>query len=126
MPPQSTVVVAQLVRALDCGSRGRGFEPHLPPNKTSPFKVGFFDSMYFVYILYSETGNRYYIGQTNNIEDRLIRHNNGYEKSTAPYKPWKLVLMLEKETRSEALILEKKIKNLNTKDLLKFIEKYKH
>ncbi len=23
--------VAQLVRALDCGSRGRGFEPHLPP-----------------------------------------------------------------------------------------------
>ena len=26
-----TVDVAQLVRALDCGSRGRGFEPHLPP-----------------------------------------------------------------------------------------------
>jgi hypothetical protein len=25
------VVVAQLVRALDCGSRSRGFEPHLPP-----------------------------------------------------------------------------------------------
>ncbi len=25
------VVVAQLVRALDCGSRGRGFETHLPP-----------------------------------------------------------------------------------------------
>ena len=25
------VVVAQLVRALDCGSRGRGFESRLPP-----------------------------------------------------------------------------------------------
>ncbi len=25
------VDVAQSVRALDCGSRGRGFEPHLPP-----------------------------------------------------------------------------------------------
>ena len=25
------VVVAQLVRALDCGSRGRGFEPRHPP-----------------------------------------------------------------------------------------------
>ena len=25
------VVVAQLVRALDCGSRCRGFESHLPP-----------------------------------------------------------------------------------------------
>ncbi len=27
-----TVIVAQLVRALDCGSRGRGFEPHQSPN----------------------------------------------------------------------------------------------
>lgn len=27
------VVVAQLVRALDCGSRGRRFEPDLPPQK---------------------------------------------------------------------------------------------
>ena len=26
-----TVVVAQLVRASDCGSEGRGFEPRLPP-----------------------------------------------------------------------------------------------
>ena len=25
------VVVAQLVRALDCGSRGRRFEPGFPP-----------------------------------------------------------------------------------------------
>ncbi len=25
--------VAQSVRALDCGSRGRGFEPHLPPHR---------------------------------------------------------------------------------------------
>ena len=26
-----TVVVAQLVRASDCDSEGRGFEPHHPP-----------------------------------------------------------------------------------------------
>jgi hypothetical protein len=26
-----TVVLAQLVRAPDCGSGGRGFEPHIPP-----------------------------------------------------------------------------------------------
>ena len=28
---QNMVVVAQLVRALVCGTKGRGFEPHLPP-----------------------------------------------------------------------------------------------
>lgn len=27
------VDIAQLVRALDCGSRGRGFESHYLPNK---------------------------------------------------------------------------------------------
>ena len=30
------VVVAQSVRALVCGTRGRGFEPHLPPKKKNP------------------------------------------------------------------------------------------
>ena len=28
------VDVAQLVRASDCGSEGRGFEPHLPPDNS--------------------------------------------------------------------------------------------
>ena len=36
------VVVAQLVRALDCGSRGRRFETGLPPNKTPRETEGFF------------------------------------------------------------------------------------
>ena len=31
------VVVAQLVRASDCGSEGRGFEPRLPPFRTLGF-----------------------------------------------------------------------------------------
>ena len=39
-----TVDVAQPVRALDCGSRGRGFESHLPPafSETSQKGVSFF------------------------------------------------------------------------------------
>ena len=37
------VVVAQLVRALDCGSRGRRFETGLPPKKTKLLNLrGFF------------------------------------------------------------------------------------
>ena len=31
------VNVAQLVRALDCGSKGRGFEPHLSPREGSSY-----------------------------------------------------------------------------------------
>ena len=33
------VVVAQLVRALDCGSRGRRFEPGLPPSTSEKVPI---------------------------------------------------------------------------------------
>ena len=32
------VIVAQLVRASDCGSEGRGFEPRLSPNEKRDLK----------------------------------------------------------------------------------------
>jgi putative endonuclease len=96
-----------------------------PSAKASAQAEAFADGlMFYVYILISSVSSRYYIGQTSNVADRLQRHNSGYEKFTAPYAPWKLVLSLEKPTRSEAVILERKLKNLNTKDLELFIAKY--
>ena len=79
---------------------------------------------YFVYILYSEKYDRYYIGQTQETLLRLRRHNKGLEKATAPYIPWEIKCAIKKLTRGEAMILEKKLKNLNRQKLLKFIAKY--
>ncbi len=36
------VVVAQLVRASDCGSEGRGFESHLPPKIVNSKRINDF------------------------------------------------------------------------------------
>ncbi|MEO9257189.1 MAG: GIY-YIG nuclease family protein [Crocinitomicaceae bacterium] len=80
---------------------------------------------YCVYILFSPTHDKYYIGQTQDFAKRIVTHNSGMVKSTKPYLSWEKVLILEKETRSEAMILEKKLKNLNRVKLLEFIEKYK-
>ena len=80
--------------------------------------------IYFVYILYSDSFNIHYIGQTDNLEDRLNRHNKGYERSTRPYIPWKLIWRTEKPDRGSALILERKLKNLNRSRLITFIIKY--
>ena len=79
---------------------------------------------YYVYILYSASHDKYYIGQTNDVGQRLKRHNNGLEKFTSPYSPWISKCVIEKTTRGEAMILEKKLKNLNRQKLQKFIEKY--
>jgi len=73
---------------------------------------------FFVYIIYSKNFDRFYIGQTDDFPKRLTQHNTGFEKSTSPYKPWEQACLIEKPTRSEAIILEKKLKNLNREKLI--------
>ena len=43
--------------------------------------------MYYLYILKSNKIEKFYIGQTNNLEKRIFYHNNGYSKSTKPGIP---------------------------------------
>ena len=64
----------------------------------------------FVYILFSEKSSRYYVGQTADIKDRLERHNSGRVKSSKFGIPWKVVLQIKVSNRSEAMLLENKIK----------------
>jgi putative endonuclease len=80
---------------------------------------------FYVYILYAGQFDRFYVGQCNDMDGRLSRHNSGSEKSTAPYRPWELLWHTIKSTRSEAMILERKLKNLSKQRIKAFIEKYK-
>lgn len=78
-----------------------------------------------VYIIHSKSYDKYYIGQTCDLNKRINSHNYGNVKSTKPYIPYELVWSCEKENRAEAMVLEKKLKNLKSKiRLKKFIEKY--
>ena len=79
---------------------------------------------HYVYILYSVKFDKFYIGQTNDVSDRIKRHNSGTEKATKPFIPWEMIWFTSKETRSEAMILEKKLKNLSKERIKSFIEKY--
>ena len=80
---------------------------------------------YTVYIIYSVIHDIYYVGQTNDVDRRLYQHNQGLSKYTKPYIPWKLILTISKNSRSEAIQLEKKIKNLSKNRIIRFIEKYR-
>jgi len=66
--------------------------------------------MYIVYILYSTRINRYYVGSTNNIIDRIRRHNTGQGNFTKLGIPWIPVLVKEMKSRSQAVRLEVRIK----------------
>ena len=66
--------------------------------------------MYHLYILQSLSNNKFYVGSTRNLSDRLIRHNTGRSKATKTGIPWKLVHSEEFETRSETMKREVDIK----------------
>ncbi len=80
---------------------------------------------YFVYILHSLSNDSFYIGQTADLDDRIHRHNSGYEKATKSAIPWILVWYTTKNSRSHALILEKKLKNYSKKRIVDFIIRHK-
>ena len=67
--------------------------------------------MYFAYVLYSEDYDRLYIGQTNDLVNRLEAHNNEQVRSTKAYTPWKLIHFEEFKTRSDAMQREKELKS---------------
>ena len=68
--------------------------------------------MYYVYLIESLKNGRYYIGQTDDIDKRIKRHNQGRNISTKAYIPWKLKWWKEFETRSVAVRAETKIKRI--------------
>jgi len=47
--------------------------------------------MFYTYIIYSESIDKYYIGYTHDLALRLERHNNGWGKYSSKGIPWKLV-----------------------------------
>ncbi len=67
--------------------------------------------MFYTYILRSELNNPFYIGSTNNIEQRLYFHNHGLVKSTKRYKPWQLIYIEEYKTLKFARNRELQIKS---------------
>jgi len=77
--------------------------------------------MYYIYAISSQSRNYIYVGITNDIDRRIEEHNNGLNRTTKPYRPFKLILVEKFETRIEARVREKFLKSGDGKELLKKI-----
>ena len=75
--------------------------------------------MYYTYILYSPSIDKYYIGYTQNLELRLERHNSQWGKFSSRGIPWQLVYKEEFESKSDAIKRELEIKRKKSR---RFIE----
>jgi putative endonuclease len=60
---------------------------------------------HFVYILKSLKDNRFYIGETADLERRIFEHNEGWVKSTRDRRPLIIVYTETLESKSELFAL---------------------
>jgi putative endonuclease len=77
--------------------------------------------MYYTYAIKSVENNWIYAGITDNPDRRLMQHNKGQNKSTAPYKPFFLFHIEEFQSRPEARMREKYFKSAAGKRFLRKI-----
>jgi putative endonuclease len=78
--------------------------------------------MYYVYIIESQKSGIFYKGSTSDYVRRLDEHNEGINHYTRGKGPWKLIFVQQFETKSEALLKEKKLKRCNKEYLIWLIE----
>ena len=74
--------------------------------------------MYAVYAIASMNYKYVYVGLTSNLEQRLLRHNRGFEKTTKPYAPYLLIYSENVSDRPAARIKEKFLKGRSGKRFL--------
>ena len=82
--------------------------------------------VYYVYLIKTLDGypNKSYVGYTNDLKKRLIKHNSNLgAKSTKGYK-WELIYMKKFYSKSKALSFEYKLKK-DRKERLKLIYDFK-
>jgi putative endonuclease len=74
--------------------------------------------MYYCYIIYSPSKDRYYIGSCENIEGRLRRHNSNHKGFTGKTGDWIIKWTEEHPDKSSAVKRETQIKAWKSRKMI--------
>ena len=74
--------------------------------------------MAWVYIIESEKSGRYYIGSTQDLENRLREHNDGEVAATRYLRPLALVFSQQFENTGVARKVQHKLNTLKSRPIL--------
>ena len=83
--------------------------------------------MFYVYILINDENNSFYIGSTSkHPQERLNEHNEHFFKGafTTKEKNWNFHFLLRCDTISQALKIEKHIKNMKSRKYIEDLIRY--
>ncbi len=82
---------------------------------------------YCCYIIYSKSIDKYYIGYTSNLEERLELHNTGHfggRSFTSKSSDWEIYLVISCGTVEQAVFMESKIKKMKSRTYIENLKKY--
>ena len=82
---------------------------------------GPFFMTFFVYIIYSTSLNKFYIGYTSDLEKRLSEHNNCISNYTSKASDWILKYSEPFSSRGLAMKREKEIKKKKSRTYIEFL-----
>ena len=73
--------------------------------------------IFYVYILFSEKLNRFYVGTTDDPDRRLVEHNSGtfHDAFTRKGIPWTLFLIIDGLESNQAYKIEQHIKKMKSR-----------
>ena len=80
---------------------------------------------FYTYILYSEALDKYYVGSSNNVGERLEKHLTNHKGFTAKAKDWVLKYQEAYLTNSEARNREFQIKKWKSRKMIEKLIKNK-
>jgi putative endonuclease len=74
-----------------------------------------------LYILYSAEKDRYYVGQTSNLTERLESHRSGISTYTSMASDWELVYTEEYAERLDVVKREIEIKKKKSRKYIEYL-----
>ena len=73
---------------------------------------------FYTYIIFSASLNKFYIGSTSDIEERIVRHNQKSKGFTGNKSDWILVYSESFKSREEAIEREFQIKKWKSRKMI--------
>ena len=84
--------------------------------------------MFYCYLLFSQSLDRFYIGSTHeSLDERISKHNTGYypgRHCTHQASDWKLHVSIECKTYSQAPKIENHIKRMKSRKFMMDLKRY--
>ena len=75
-------------------------------------------NFYYVYILIdTETEMHHYVGVTQDLSERLAKHNAGEVPHTSKFRPWRIQTAVAFDSKEKAVAFENHLKSGSGRDL---------